>query len=242
VTGLITGAGTGEDVWRPWLATRPSRPVRQLAAELATAVPGGASVTVVAAHPDDEVLGAGGLLSALAVLGCPLRFVWATDGDASHPRSARVPRDLGRRRREESRRALARLGVRVGGAGERWLGLPDSGVAAYASRLRAALAEEVAPGGVVLAPYDADGHPDHDAVGLPGVGVALGDAGRPSAALAEGGPGCARRLDGDRQAGRRRGVRVAGAAARPRPGRRGGAPAARARALRAGQRAVLPHG
>ncbi|GMA87670.1 hypothetical protein GCM10025868_29200 [Angustibacter aerolatus] len=40
---------------------------------------------VVAAHPDDETLGAGGLLAAAADAGVPADVVVATAGEASHP-------------------------------------------------------------------------------------------------------------------------------------------------------------
>ena len=42
---------------------------------------------VVAAHPDDETLGAGGILAELADAGCPAEVVIVSDGGASHPGS-----------------------------------------------------------------------------------------------------------------------------------------------------------
>ena len=44
---------------------------------------------VVAAHPDDESLGAGGLIAEAAALGVPVTVVVATLGEASHPDSPR---------------------------------------------------------------------------------------------------------------------------------------------------------
>ena len=43
---------------------------------------------VLAAHPDDESLGAAGLIAASARLGARITVVVATDGEASHPRSS----------------------------------------------------------------------------------------------------------------------------------------------------------
>jgi GlcNAc-PI de-N-acetylase len=42
------------------------------------------SAVIVAAHPDDEVLGAGGLISVLAASRARLRLVAVTDGEHSH--------------------------------------------------------------------------------------------------------------------------------------------------------------
>ncbi|MCY7344492.1 MAG: PIG-L family deacetylase, partial [Pseudonocardia sp.] len=42
-------------------------------------------VVVVAAHPDDETLGAGGVLRVLHAAGAALTLVVATDGEAAYP-------------------------------------------------------------------------------------------------------------------------------------------------------------
>ena len=67
------------------------------------------SAVIVAAHPDDEILGAGGTLARLAAGGARLRLVAVTDGEASHPGTD--PRDTARRRTAESADALRLLGV-----------------------------------------------------------------------------------------------------------------------------------
>jgi LmbE family N-acetylglucosaminyl deacetylase len=66
---------------------------------------------ILAPHPDDEALGAGGLLAALADKGVPAWVAYLTSGEASHcgaPRWSR--RRIARMREAESRRALHRLG------------------------------------------------------------------------------------------------------------------------------------
>ena len=144
------GTGTPESDWLPHLP--PLTP-------LALDVPPERAV-VVAPHPDDEVLGVGGLLALLAGTGTKLVVVAVTDGEASNPGGSVPPRELAARRRGETASALDRLGVRTG---VRHLQLPDGGAAALEGPVLAALA--LRPGDWLLAPWSRDGHPDHDAVG-----------------------------------------------------------------------------
>jgi LmbE family N-acetylglucosaminyl deacetylase len=124
----------------------------------------GRRVVVLAAHPDDEVLGVGGLLAALAAGGSEIVAVWATDGEASHPGSRAVDSgQLRSLRRGESRRALTTLGVSP--SQSIVLGLPDGGLGVNLPALRAAFRGVIEPDDVVLAPWRGDGHPDHEAVG-----------------------------------------------------------------------------
>jgi LmbE family N-acetylglucosaminyl deacetylase len=122
-------------------------------------------VVVVAPHPDDEVLGAGGLICSARGLGLEVEVVAVTDGEASSvPAGTGGRTDLGRLRRQESTAALTRLG---------WprptisrLGLPDGSVTAHQSELEEALADRMHPADLWVAPWSGDGHPDHDACGL----------------------------------------------------------------------------
>jgi LmbE family N-acetylglucosaminyl deacetylase len=155
VTVAITRNGTAESSWRGWLSAR-----EWPALEFPVA---GQRVVAVAAHPDDEVLGAGGLLSRLARRH-PIVMVWATDGEASHPGSTVVSRtELASTRREESRRALSRL--QIAPIAAHHLGLPDGGLLDREEDFRCHLDDIVGSDDVVIAPWSGDGHPDHETVG-----------------------------------------------------------------------------
>jgi LmbE family N-acetylglucosaminyl deacetylase len=157
VSAVIAGCGTPESLWRPWLDSGRWSPL--VLDRLA-----GRRIVVLAAHPDDEVLGVGGLLAALAACGSEIVAVWATDGEASHPGSRALDAEqLRALRRDESRRALTALGVVPTYSAV--LGLPDSALRENLPALRAAIRDVVEPDDVVLAPWRADGHPDHEAVG-----------------------------------------------------------------------------
>jgi LmbE family N-acetylglucosaminyl deacetylase len=123
-------------------------------------------VLVLAAHPDDETLGAGALLCRAA----DVHVVHLTDG-APHDRGL-WPRELAASvdretyasiRREELLAALARAGVDPGRV--HGLGFADQEAAhhlAAASRALASLLDEFQPELVITHPYEG-GHPDHDA-------------------------------------------------------------------------------
>ena len=137
----IEGAGTAESAWLPWLAALALPPLPPLHRPL-----------VVAPHPDDEVLGAAGVLTRDGA-----EIVAVTDGDASHPG---VP-GLAALRVAETVRALAVLGVPA--AAVHRLGQPDGAVDEPA--LTRALCDLLAPGRPCLVTWRGDGHPDHEAAG-----------------------------------------------------------------------------
>lgn len=140
----VAGAGTPEAAWLPFLAGLPLFPL-----------PAG-PVTLVAPHPDDEVLAAGGLLALLVAAGVPVEVVSVTDGEASNPGGSVPPAELAARRVAETAAALAALGVTA----RRRLGLPDGGAADLEAPVAA-----LEPGQVLVGPWAGDGHPDHEAVG-----------------------------------------------------------------------------
>jgi LmbE family N-acetylglucosaminyl deacetylase len=153
----LTGPGTPESTWAA--ASLPGRlPVLGIGHLLAE------RVVLVAPHPDDEVLGAGGILALLAARGCAIHVVAVTDGEASHPGRAE---ELRRVRAAERDDALPQLGL--GEATVARLHLPDGGV--RADRVREALRPLLVATDLVLAPWEHDGHPDHDACGAAVAGL-----------------------------------------------------------------------
>lgn len=119
---------------------------------------------MAAPHPDDETLGVGGTIWLLGRQGWQVEVVAVTDGERSHPHTAlRSPAGLARLRRVEQDAALAHLGI--GPSRVHRLGLPDTAVAAHEEAVADALSARVGPGDWLFAPWDHDGHRDHDAVG-----------------------------------------------------------------------------
>lgn len=156
---VIEGGGTPEAAWQAWgrLATLPEL-------EPATLVPAGGRAVIVAPHPDDEILGTGGLLARLSDLHRNVLIVAVTDGTASHPDSpAWSAQRLADTRPQETREALQRLRVKHGQLVR--LGLPDGGGAAIEAELSARLADHLMPGDVLFGTWRHDGHPDHESVG-----------------------------------------------------------------------------
>ena len=130
---------------------------------------------IVAPHSDDEVIGAAGLIRSLVRRGVRVRVVIVSDGAASHPGSWAWPRArLIAARRQESRRALRRLGVTASAI--TFLGLPDGSLSEMTGRQVRGVRRAVrvsAPLGLLVGPAADDAHPDHRRVssvlaGVPG--------------------------------------------------------------------------
>lgn len=122
----------------------------------------GGRVVVVAAHPDDETLGVGGLMRAVHGAGGRLEVVVATDGEAAFPDLDGPARaTLAATRRGETDDALAALGL--AGVPVHRLSLPDS--ALDADVLAAALEPLLRGADAWIAPWTGDPHPDHAAAG-----------------------------------------------------------------------------
>jgi LmbE family N-acetylglucosaminyl deacetylase len=121
---------------------------------------------VIAPHPDDETIGAGLLIRALARRGVEVRVAIVTDGAGSHPNSSKWPRRrLIAARRLESRRAMARVGVPAHQV--RFLGMADGSLPQNSAACRVALRREIARCrhlGLIVGPDGTDAHPDHRAV------------------------------------------------------------------------------
>jgi len=142
------GAGTGEADWAEWRApvTWPALDLTSLGRPL-----------VVAAHPDDEILGIGGLLALLG----GADVVAVTDGEASHPHAdARTRRELARARPAEATAALRALdGIFTVMRVRQPDGLIDE------EALTGVLVPLLDAGESCLVTWRGDGHPDHEAVG-----------------------------------------------------------------------------
>jgi len=98
----------------------------------ATPLEKGARLLVLAPHPDDEVLAAGGQIQLAKAAGAEVRIVWLTAGDGFDLASGRpAPRPealraLAIRRMEEANEAAEILGVSK--EGRVFLGYPDQGL------------------------------------------------------------------------------------------------------------------
>jgi LmbE family N-acetylglucosaminyl deacetylase len=126
---------------------------------------GRGALLVVAPHPDDEVLGCGGLLAEALLRKRPVCVVLATDGGASHPGGAGWPRArLARLRHREMQAALRRLGGRALELLQ--LGLRDGAVGGHETRAVAMLVRTIhrLRPRTVLVPQAGDQHADHRAV------------------------------------------------------------------------------
>ena len=137
-------------------------------------------VLVLASHPDDESLGAGGLLARAAAIGAAARVVFATDGDNA-PWIQRVAerrwrirdddrRRFGARRRTEALAALAALGLTAKDAV--FLGRRDQGLTADLMRgdelVVDLLSTELASWRptLLVTPSMRDLHPDHSSLAV----------------------------------------------------------------------------
>lgn len=119
------------------------------------------AVLVFAAHPDDETLGAGGLIARCAAEAIPVRVVCVTDGAASHT----MLQDLAAIRKAELERALRVLHPK---ATLDWLAFPDGQTGDRVADISAAIEaiiREAPAASLVVAPWRGDGHPDHRVVG-----------------------------------------------------------------------------
>lgn len=142
-----------------------STAVRALGADATSAMAARATV-VIAPHPDDETFGCGAVIARLRAAGKPVHLLVASDGGSSPRPEGVTLEQMILLRQEETRRALAALGVdaseitfwdfRDGSMSEHLQELTD--------RLVAFL-EEKAPEQVMVT-STLDRHPDHSTVGL----------------------------------------------------------------------------
>ena len=153
---LIHGAGTPEDAWLAAPALHALESVM-----LDDLLRASSRLVVIAPHPDDEVLGSGGLMNAAARAKREVLVLSVTDGEASHPQKDR--NQLRLQRAGERDRAFNELGLLSHQA--RRMALPDGALQAHHARLLELITQMTKATDLVLAPWVGDGHPDHDACG-----------------------------------------------------------------------------
>ncbi|UAK23835.1 PIG-L deacetylase family protein [Sphingomonas nostoxanthinifaciens] len=126
------------------------------------------TLLVIAPHPDDETIGAFGLMARMRRRGANVRVVVVSDGAGSHRDSRSWPSArLIRERRRETRNAARRIGVYAPAL--TFLELPDGGLAEALSNVTRLVGREVrrAPKPLlVISPAPTDDHPDHRAVAM----------------------------------------------------------------------------
>lgn len=137
--------GNHELAWREQLNALPSW------------LPQSDVLTIVAPHPDDETLGAGGLIAACADLGMDITLILVTDGEKARPEVDK----LASVRSEELRKAMMRIAP--DGARIIPLHIPEGGVAQVEAQLTERLVQLISPRSTLIAPFEQDGSADHEA-------------------------------------------------------------------------------
>ncbi len=161
---MIEGDGTSQDAWQNWQGLQ-DLPRLNIAQNFTSNQSSHQRVCVFAPHPDDEVLGCGGMLQQLASNGNPIVLVHVTNGTQSHPNSQIYPpQTLDLIRPQESLAALNVLGI-SNQVTIISLDLPDGDVFAQQAQFNEKLTSIIQPDDILVAPFIHDGHPDHEATG-----------------------------------------------------------------------------
>lgn len=157
---VIEGAGTSQDAWQNWQGLH-DLPRLNIAEHFLPHQ----RVCIFAPHPDDEILGCGGMLQQLAANGNPIVLVQVTNGTQSHPDSQTYPpQTLDIIRPQESLAALEVLGISYQ-VTIMSLDLPDGDVFAWQEKFIEKLATIIQPDDILVTPFIRDGHPDHEVTG-----------------------------------------------------------------------------
>ena len=157
---VIEGNGTSADAWQNWSGLQNMPRL-----DIAMSFPAQRRVCVFAPHPDDEVLGCGGLLQQLAANGHSILLVHVTNGTQSHPDSQIYPPDkLNTMRPQETLKALAVLGI-TQQVTPIALNLTDGNVFAEQAQFHEKLKTIIGSDDILITPFVHDGHPDHEATG-----------------------------------------------------------------------------
>lgn len=118
-------------------------------------------ILIIAPHPDDEVIGCGGLITRLVAEGHPPHIIILTGGENSHQGCCTSSHnEIKNARRELTRNALNILGVKEEYIHE--LDFPDGGISAThpeADKL-SCLISKISPD-IIFVPHWGEGWPDH---------------------------------------------------------------------------------
>lgn len=157
---IIEGEGTSQDAWENWTGLQHMSRL-----DVATSFPSQQRVCLFAPHPDDEILGCGGLLQQVVANGNEILLIYVTNGTQSHPNSQIYSQDkLNIIRPQESLEALKVLGIdhQVTTIS---FDLTDGNVFAQQDEFHIKLADIIQPNDILVTPFIHDGHPDHEATG-----------------------------------------------------------------------------
>ena len=116
------------------------------------------TLLVVSTHPQDEILGAGGLIHTWVSQGNEVTVLSVTDGDSDE-----IPANHDLLRRDELRAALRKLCATHVSVVR--MGLRKGRVREAHNRLRMAIDALLEPRTTLIAPFEGDGSSDHEVVG-----------------------------------------------------------------------------
>ena len=157
---VIKGDGTSQEAWKNWsgLQDMPRFDITKSFAPHQR-------VCIFAPHPDDEIIGCGGLLQQLTANGNPIVLIHVTNGTQSHPNSTIYTQEkLNTIRPQESMQALEVLGV-AHQVTTVALNLADGEVFTQQEQFRQKLSTIIQADDILITTFMRDGHPDHEATG-----------------------------------------------------------------------------
>ncbi len=157
---VIEGDGTSQEAWKNWSGLQDMPRL-----EITKSFAPHQRVCIFAPHPDDEIIGCGGLLQQLTANGNPIVLIHVTNGTQSHPNSTIYTQEkLNTIRPQESMQALEILGV-AHQVTTVALNLADGEVFAQQEQFHQKLSTIIQADNILITTFMRDGHPDHEATG-----------------------------------------------------------------------------
>ena len=157
---IIKGDGTSQEAWKNWSELQD-----MLRFDITKSFAPHQRVCIFAPHPDDEIIGCGGLLQQLTANGNPIVLIHVTNGTQSHPNSTIYTQEkLNTIRPQESMQALEILGV-AHQVTTVALNLADGEVFAQQEQFHQKLSTIIQADDILITTFMRDGHPDHEATG-----------------------------------------------------------------------------